>query len=94
MSLIVQKYGGTSMGSVERIEHVAAKVAATRAQGHQVVVVVSAAFAMSNNRSRAASTCRAATIKLWRAISKFSRSVSSWRRSRRIAWTIPSSWAM
>jgi aspartate kinase len=42
MTLIVQKYGGTSMGSVERIEHVAAKVAATRAQGHQVVVVVSA----------------------------------------------------
>jgi aspartate kinase len=42
MSLIVQKYGGTSMGSVERIEHVAGKVAATRAQGHQVVVVVSA----------------------------------------------------
>ena len=42
MSLIVQKYGGTSMGSVERIEHVAGKVAATTAQGHQVVVVVSA----------------------------------------------------
>jgi aspartate kinase len=42
MTLIVQKYGGTSMGSVERIEHVAAKVAATRALGHQVVVVVSA----------------------------------------------------
>ena len=42
MALIVQKYGGTSMGSVERIEHVASKVAATRAQGHQVVVVVSA----------------------------------------------------
>jgi aspartate kinase len=42
MALIVQKYGGTSMGSVERIEHVAGKVAATRAQGHQVVVVVSA----------------------------------------------------
>ena len=42
MSLIVQKYGGTSMGSVERIEHVAGKIAATRAQGHQVVVVVSA----------------------------------------------------
>jgi len=42
MSLIVQKYGGTSMGSVERIEHVAGKVAQTRAQGHQVVVVVSA----------------------------------------------------
>jgi aspartate kinase len=42
MSLIVQKYGGTSMGSVERIEHVAAKIVATREQGHQVVVVVSA----------------------------------------------------
>jgi aspartate kinase len=42
VTLIVQKYGGTSMGSVERIEHVAAKVAATREQGHQVVVVVSA----------------------------------------------------
>ena len=42
MPLIVQKYGGTSMGSVERIEHVAAKVAASRDKGNQVVVVVSA----------------------------------------------------
>jgi len=42
MALIVQKYGGTSMGSVERIEHVARKVASWRSQGHQVVVVVSA----------------------------------------------------
>lgn len=42
MALIVQKYGGTSMGSVERIEHVANKVAKFRAEGHQVVVVVSA----------------------------------------------------
>jgi aspartate kinase len=42
MSLIVQKYGGTSMGSVERIEHVARKVASWQQQGHQVVVVVSA----------------------------------------------------
>jgi len=42
VSLIVQKYGGTSMGSVERIEHVASKVAKFRAEGHQVVVVVSA----------------------------------------------------
>lgn len=42
MALIVQKYGGTSMGSVERIEHVANKVAGFRQQGHQVVVVVSA----------------------------------------------------
>ncbi|HSN17192.1 MAG TPA: aspartate kinase [Gammaproteobacteria bacterium] len=42
MALIVQKYGGTSVADCERIEHVAAKVAATRAQGHEVVVVVSA----------------------------------------------------
>ncbi|MFT4046767.1 MAG: aspartate kinase [Solimonas sp.] len=42
MALIVQKYGGTSMGSVERIEHVASKVASWRVKGHQVVIVVSA----------------------------------------------------
>jgi aspartate kinase len=40
--LIVQKYGGTSMGSVERIEHVARKVMMARERGHQIVVVVSA----------------------------------------------------
>jgi aspartate kinase len=42
MSLIVQKYGGTSVGSVERIGNVANKVIAARKQGHDVVVVVSA----------------------------------------------------
>jgi aspartate kinase len=42
MSLIVQKYGGTSVGSIERIQAVAAKVKASRDAGHQVVVVVSA----------------------------------------------------
>ncbi|GIX46816.1 MAG: aspartokinase [Candidatus Tectimicrobiota bacterium] len=42
MSLIVQKYGGTSVGSLERIRAVAARVQRTRQQGHQVVVVVSA----------------------------------------------------
>ena len=42
MALLVQKYGGTSMGSVERIERVAGKIAATLERGHQVVVVVSA----------------------------------------------------
>jgi aspartate kinase len=40
--LIVQKYGGTSVGDVERIKHVARRVAATREEGHEVVVVVSA----------------------------------------------------
>ena len=42
MALIVHKYGGTSVGSIERIRAVAAKVIAARGQGHQVVVVVSA----------------------------------------------------
>jgi len=42
MALIVQKYGGTSVGNIERIRNVAARVAKTQADGHQVVVVVSA----------------------------------------------------
>lgn len=42
MALIVQKYGGTSVGSVARIHAVAAQVAALASQGHQVAVVVSA----------------------------------------------------
>lgn len=42
MALLVQKYGGTSMGSIERIELVADKVAAAIRQGHRIVVVVSA----------------------------------------------------
>ncbi len=48
MSLIVQKYGGTSVGSPERIRNVAKRVARTRAQGHQVVVVVSAMSGETN----------------------------------------------
>ncbi|MBQ0718762.1 MAG: aspartate kinase [Gammaproteobacteria bacterium] len=48
MSLIVQKYGGTSVGSVERIEAVAAKVAACRASGDDIVVVVSAMSGETN----------------------------------------------
>jgi len=42
MALVVQKYGGTSVGDVERIKNVAKKVLRTKNQGHQVVVVVSA----------------------------------------------------
>jgi len=48
MALIVQKYGGTSVGSVERIEHVADKVSAFRKEGHDVVVVVSAMSGETN----------------------------------------------
>ena len=42
MSLIVQKYGGTSVGNPERILNVARRVIATQEAGHDVVVVVSA----------------------------------------------------
>lgn len=48
MALIVQKYGGTSVGSVERIKNVAARVKRTRDAGHQVVVVVSAMAGETN----------------------------------------------
>ena len=46
MALIVQKYGGTSVGSVERIGAVADRVARFKSEGHDVVVVVSAMFAV------------------------------------------------
>lgn len=42
MPLVVQKYGGTSVGTLERIRLVAARVAETHRQGNQVIVVVSA----------------------------------------------------
>ena len=42
MALIVQKYGGTSVGSVERIQAVAKRVGAAAQAGHELVVVVSA----------------------------------------------------
>jgi len=48
MALIVQKYGGTSVGSVDRIENVARRLIAAREQGHDVVVVVSAMSGETN----------------------------------------------
>jgi aspartate kinase len=48
MALIVQKYGGTSVGTVERIQAVAEKVAGFHKQGDQVVVVVSAMSGETN----------------------------------------------
>ncbi len=42
MGLIVQKYGGTSVRDVDRIQHVARRVAKAREEGHDVIVVVSA----------------------------------------------------
>ena len=48
MSLIVQKYGGTSVGTIERIQAVAEKVQAFRNRGDSVVVVVSAMSGETN----------------------------------------------
>jgi len=48
MSLIVQKYGGTSVGSTERIKNVAMRVAKWKAAGHDLVVVVSAMSGETN----------------------------------------------
>ncbi len=48
MALIVQKYGGTSVGTPERIRNVARRVAKWRSSGHQLVVVVSAMSGETN----------------------------------------------
>ncbi|WDE04428.1 aspartate kinase [Thalassomonas viridans] len=48
MAVIVQKYGGTSVGSLSRIEAIAENIIATRRQGHQVVVVLSAMAGETN----------------------------------------------
>jgi aspartate kinase len=48
MGLLVQKYGGTSVGTIDRIKHVANKVIATRRAGHDLVVVVSAMAGETN----------------------------------------------
>lgn len=48
MAFFVQKYGGTSVGSTERIRNVARRVAKFHAQGHQIVVVVSAMSGETN----------------------------------------------
>ncbi|MGH7822348.1 MAG: aspartate kinase, partial [Candidatus Binatia bacterium] len=48
MSLIVQKYGGTSVGSIDRIREVARRIASYREGGHRLVVVVSAMAGETN----------------------------------------------
>ncbi|OGW41676.1 MAG: aspartate kinase [Nitrospirae bacterium RBG_16_43_11] len=57
--LIVQKYGGTSVGNIERIKNVARKVARTRDEGHEVVVVLSA---MSGETDRLVSLAHEITL--------------------------------
>ena len=48
LALIVQKYGGTSVGDIERIKNVARRCIAAQKQGHEVVVVVSAMSGETN----------------------------------------------
>ena len=54
MALVVQKYGGTSMGSVERIRNVARRVARTYDEGNEMIVVVSA---MSGETNKLVALC-------------------------------------
>jgi aspartate kinase len=54
MALIVQKFGGTSVGNTDRIKNVAARVAQYRAKGDQVVVVVSAMSGVTDNLIKSA----------------------------------------
>src|SRR6185437_14940869 len=49
MALIVQKYGGTSVGNTDRIKNVAARVAKYHAKGDKIVVVVSAMSGVTDN---------------------------------------------
>ena len=46
--IIVQKFGGTSVGTVERIKNVARRCLATQRQGHKVAVIVSAMSGETN----------------------------------------------
>jgi aspartate kinase len=58
MARIVQKYGGTSVGDVDRIKNVAARIKAIRDAGHEVVVVVSARAGVTNELiARARAVC-------------------------------------
>jgi aspartate kinase len=54
MALVVQKYGGTSMGSIDRIRNVARRVARTYDEGNQMIVVVSA---MSGETNKLVALC-------------------------------------
>ncbi len=55
MALIVQKFGGTSVGTIERIKNVAARALATQAAGNDVVVIVSAMAGETNRLLKLAS---------------------------------------
>ena len=54
MSLIVQKFGGTSVANVDRINAVAERVGKFKKEGHQIIVVVSAMSGETNKLIRLA----------------------------------------
>src|ERR1700721_2303999 len=56
MSLLVMKFGGTSVGDIERIKNAAAKVASEAQNGHKIAVVVSA---MAGGTDQLINYCRA-----------------------------------
>lgn len=56
MALLVQKFGGSSLGTLERIKHVAGKIILAKQQGYQIVVVVSA---MQGETDRLIQLCNA-----------------------------------
>ena len=73
MARIVQKYGGTSVGDVDRIKKVAERIKAAVDQGHQVAVVVSARAGVTNEllaRARAVCTQPSIVGAMWLASSK------------------------
>ncbi|WEJ63308.1 aspartate kinase [Thiomicrorhabdus lithotrophica] len=63
MALIVQKFGGTSVGNVERIQHVATQVAKSVSEGNQVVVAVSAMSGETNRLTALAKEMQARPTK-------------------------------
>lgn len=54
MAVIVQKFGGSSVGTLDRIHHVAAKIIKAKEKGHQVIVVVSAMYGETDRLIRLA----------------------------------------
>jgi len=56
MALVVQKYGGSSVGNIDRIQHIAEKIIKTKEEGHDVVVVVSAMYGETDRLIRLANT--------------------------------------
>jgi len=83
MALIVQKFGGTSVGSVERIKAVARRVARWKAQGHQLVVVPSA---MSGETNRLIALAKEVQASPTRASSTWSPRPASRLRSACCRW--------